>query len=163
MTEPITVPLIGFPEPPWRGATALRPGHPVDDVKGYDAFMAGGYRNLVLKMFELNLRDILSKDPVLAQEARDWFDPVAGRNAAISFEDCIYVMGWASVLEEARSLALNDPQKMLVQFHSALQSIYREGLTQGPRETEETAASPAAKRIDADTLSGIHRGVFGHA
>lgn len=135
----------------------------LDSITGVDAFMAGGYRNLVLKLFEINLRDLLSKDPVLAKEARDWFDPVAGRNAAITFEDCVFVMGWASVIERARALALSDPAKMLADFQFALQSIAREGVILAPRASAEVGDQSASKGVDVDTLGSIQRAMFGHA
>lgn len=136
---------------------------PIDRVKPSDetdAFMTSGYRKLVIKMLEINLRDLMSKDATLAAEARAWFDPVAGKNASISFEDCMHVMGWASYVERARKMALENPAHFLSKIEWASHSLTREGVRiERERRADESESNESADHQSNDFFA-LQRAMF---
>lgn len=123
-----------------------------------DAFLAVGWKRLVLKMFEISLRDMISGDEVEQKAARNWFDPVMGRDAGVSFSDCVYAMGMASRIESVREKALANPRQMLEDIEAAINSMAVEG-TARPRE----GAAPVGLQVDGEAVGSIHRAMFGHA
>lgn len=122
-----------------------------------DAFMTVGWRRLVLKMFEVSLRDMVKGDEAEQQAARNWFDPVKGRDAGVSFSDCVFALGMASRIEAVRAKALNEPKQMLKIIESEINSMAVEG-TERPRE----GSAPAGLQIDGEAVVSIQRAMFSH-
>jgi hypothetical protein len=132
----------------------------IDHVKtddNTDAFMTVGWKRLVLKMFEISLRDMIGGDEVEQKAARNWFDPVMGRDAGVTFKDCVFAMGMASRIETVRQKALTHPKEMLADIEAAINSMSVEGVLR-PRED----TPPAGLQVDAEAIGSIQRAMFGH-
>lgn len=123
-----------------------------------DAFMTVGWKRLVLKMFEISLRDMISGDEVEQKAARNWFDPVMGRDAGVTFADCVFAMGMASRIEAVRAKALNEPKVLLADIEAAINSMAVEGVAR-PRED----SAPVGLQVDGEAIGSIQRAMFGHA
>lgn len=123
-----------------------------------DAFMAVGWRRLVLRMFEVSLQDMIKGNEEEQKAARDWFDPVLGRDAGVSFADCVLAMGMASRIDAIREKALKNPREMLADVESAINSIATDGVLR-PRED----SVPVGLKVDSEAVVNIQRAMFGHA
>lgn len=121
-----------------------------------DAFVTGGYRKMMLKLLEVSAADMMSSDEVLAKSARNWFDPVMGRDAPVTFEACIVVLGGASRIDDIRQRALQNPKEFLSQVKDLLQSNTRDGNPLGPRDEKMPS-------FDASGAAQLHRAIFANA
>ena len=133
-----------------------------------DAFMTGGYRKMLLRLLEGSVVDLMGADEVNQKAAKNWFDPVMGRDAGITFEDCVVALGAASMLEEIRQMALEEPAKLLERLqdfhggqarfgrsHKALASVDEAGL--------DVPGVSSDLRVDTSSAEAIHRAMFAGA
>lgn len=78
-----------------------------------DAFSVHGYRLLVLELMVLNLKDLLAKDKngnvdkALVNDAKFWFDPIKGQNAAVTLDAALALAGSASNINTVREIAFS--------------------------------------------------------
>jgi hypothetical protein len=78
-----------------------------------DAFSVHGYRLLVLELIVLNLKDLLKKDKdgsedkAIVNDAKFWFDPIKGQNAAVTLESALSLAGSISNINTVREIAFS--------------------------------------------------------
>lgn len=127
---------------------------------GEDAFISYGYKHFILRMLETTLKDLIKGDEVMKKAAKNWLDPVMGRDAPVKFEDCVVAMGFASRLDEIRRRCLTAPQEMLADVESALDSIVHTSpeRKKADAETFETTFFSSGR----DAFASVSRALFSH-
>lgn len=78
-----------------------------------DAFSVHGYRLLVLELMILNLKDLLktdkdgNEDKAIVNDAKFWFDPIKGQNAAVTLDSALALAGSISNINTVRDIAFS--------------------------------------------------------
>ncbi len=133
-----------------------------------DAFMTGGYRKMLLRMLEGSVVDLMGSDEVNQEAAKNWFDPVMGRDAGITFEDCVVALGVASMIEEIRQMALQEPAKLLERLQDFHGGVARFGRSHKALKSADEAGMDvpgvgSGPRVDSSSAEAIHRAIFAGA